>query len=112
MLKALSSAKIAINAHGDFMRYGGNMRLFEAAAVGAFQIVDDRPGVREWFAVGEHLAVYRDHDDLREKVRYFLDNGAERARMAAAARAHVMEHHTYARRLERVEALLGEMKDG
>ena len=46
MLQVLSSAKISINVHGDFMRYGGNMRLFESAAVGAFQIVDDRPGVR------------------------------------------------------------------
>ena len=44
MLEVLSSAKISLNVHGNFMRYGGNMRLFEAAAVGTFQIVDNRAG--------------------------------------------------------------------
>src|SRR5690606_31131455 len=34
MLDVLSSAKISINAHGNFMRYGGNMRLFETASIG------------------------------------------------------------------------------
>ena len=68
MLQVLSSVKISINVHGDFMRYGGNMRLFESAALGAFQIVDDRPGLREWFTIGEHLDVFRDVDELQDKV--------------------------------------------
>ncbi len=109
MLQVLSSVKISINVHGNFMRYGGNMRLFEAAAVGAFQIVDDRPGISEWFSIGEHLVTFRDHDDLREKVRHYLDNDAERQQMAAAARAHVRKQHTYAQRLARLEELLAEL---
>ena len=109
MLRALSSVKISINAHGDFMRYGGNMRLFETAAVGTFQIVDDRPGVGEWFTIGEHLVTFQDHDDLREKARYYLDNDAERQRIAAAAREHVLAHHRYDQRLARVEGLLREL---
>ena len=109
MLRVLSSVKISLNAHGDFMRYGGNMRLFEAAAVGAFQLVDDRPGIKEWFDIGEHVVTYRDHDDLREKARYYLANDAERERIAAAGRAHALARHTYTQRLARVEELLGEM---
>ncbi len=108
MLRVLSSVKISLNPHGDFMRYGGNMRLFETAAIGAFQLVDDRPGVSEWFSVGAHLATYRDLDDLREKVAYYLAHDAERQRMAAAARAHVLARHRYDQRLARVEELLGE----
>lgn len=109
MLSVLSSVKISINAHGDFMRYGGNMRLFETAALGTFQIVDDRPGVGEWFSIGEHLATFRDHDDLRDKARYYLDNDAERQRIAASAREHVLARHRYDQRLARVEGLLGEV---
>ena len=108
MLQVLSSVKISINVHGDFMRYGGNMRLFESAALGAFQLVDDRPGVREWFTVGEHLDVFRDVDELRDKVAHYLAHDDERRQMAAAAREHVLKTHTYAHRLARVEALLGE----
>ena len=109
MMRVLSSVKISLNVHGDFMRYGGNMRLFECAALGAFQIVDDRPGVREWFSVGEHLVTFRDADDLREKLRYYLAHDEERGRIAAAARAHVLAHHRVDQRLAVVEGLLGEV---
>ena len=109
MLQVLSSARISINVHGDFMRYGGNMRLFESAAVGAFQIVDDRPGVAEWFTVGEHLVTFSDTADLQEKVRYYLDHESERQAIAEAARQHVLAHHRVAQRLARVEELLGEL---
>ncbi len=107
MLRVLSSVKISLNAHGDFMRYGGNMRLFETAAIGTFQIADDRPGLREWFDVGEHLATYSDTEDLRAKVQYYLAHDDERRRMAAAARRHVLENHRYDQRLARVEEMLG-----
>lgn len=109
MLRVLSSVKISLNIHGDFMRYGGNMRLFEAAAIGAFQIVDERPGVGEWFSVGEHLATYRDLPDLRAKVAYYLAHEDERRRMAAAARTHALARHRYDQRLAVVEGLLGEL---
>jgi spore maturation protein CgeB len=106
MLRVLSGATICLNPHGDFMRYGGNMRLFEAAAVGAFQIVDDRPGVSAWFTPDEHLVIYENLADLRDKVAYFLAHPAERRQMADAARQHVLKHHTYAVRLAQVAELL------
>ena len=109
MLQVLSSVKICINTHGDTMRYGVNLRLFESAALGAFQIVDDRPGVSQYFTVGEHLVTFSDIKDLQEKVRYYLAHGEERLRIAAAARAHVLAHHRYDQRVERILELLGEI---
>ena len=108
MMRVLSAATISLNVHGDFMRYGGNMRLFEAAAMGAFQLVDDRPGVPTWFTVGEHLQTYRDHDDLQQQVAYYLapEHQAQRQAIAQAARQHALTHHTYAQRLNRLEMLL------
>ncbi len=109
MIQVLSSIKISINIHGDFMRYGGNMRLFESAALGAFQIVDDLPGVHEWFTVGEHLVTYSDLADLQEKARYYLAHEEERRSIAEAARVHVLAHHRCDQRLERVETLLASL---
>src|SRR5690606_13601978 len=71
MLRVLSAAKLTINANGNFMRYGGNMRLFEAAGVGVLQLSDDLPGVRAWFTPGENIVTYSDTDDLRAKVAYY-----------------------------------------
>ena len=108
MLRILSAARLTINTHGDFMRYGGNMRLFEAAGVGVVQIADDLPGNRTWFTPGETILTYRDHDDLRRKVAYYLAHDDERQALAARAREHVYAHHTYDQRVERLEALLSE----
>ncbi|MFZ4815250.1 MAG: CgeB family protein [Phototrophicaceae bacterium] len=95
MLRIMSAAKLTINTHGDFMRYGGNMRLFEAAAVGVCQIADDLPGVRQWFTPEEHLLTYRDMPHLQQQVRRALADDGLRARLATSAQAHVYAHHTY-----------------
>ncbi len=110
MLRVTCGARLTVNTHGDFMRYGGNMRLFEACGVGTFQIADDRPGVAQWFTPGEHLVTYRDHDHLRELVAHYLAHDDERARIAAAGHAHVHAHHTYDQRMARLMALVAEIR--
>jgi spore maturation protein CgeB len=110
MLRVLSGAKITINIHGDFMHYGGNMRTFEAAGVGVFQIADDLPGTRQWFTPGETIVTYTDADDLRAKVAYYLGHNAEREAVARRAREHVYSQHTYAQRMARVETLIAGLK--
>ena len=112
MLRAAGAARIAVNAHGDFSRFGGNMRLFELCGVGAFQLVDDRPGVRRWFAPDEHLVVYRDPAHLRELVAHYLARDEARRRIAAAGGEHVRAHHTYDHRMTRLMALVAELRDG
>src|SRR5690606_16537097 len=77
MQRILSASKISVNTHGDFVFYGGNMRLFEVAGAGVFQLAEDLPGVRKWFpTIGDQpmLLTYKDTEDLRAKVRYFLDH--------------------------------------
>lgn len=112
MLRVLSAAAISVNPHGDFMRHGGNLRLFELCGIGAFQLTDDRPGTRQWFVPGEHLAVYRDPADLRQLVGHYLAHPDERRRIAAAGQAHVHRHHTYDERMARLTALIGEVRAG
>jgi spore maturation protein CgeB len=111
MLRIVSAAKIGINTHGDFVRYGGNIRLFEAAGVGSFQIADNLPGVHEWFTEGETIITYRDMADLREKTAYYLAHDDEREAIARRAQAHVYQHHTYEHRAARVEELFASLND-
>lgn len=106
MLEVLSAAKMTINTHGDFMRYGGNMRLFEAAAVGVFQIADHLPGIQQWFTEGETIVTYKNIDELRSKVRYYLDHDGEREAIVQRGRYHVYAHHTYDQRVQRLEELV------
>ncbi|NDJ75433.1 MAG: glycosyltransferase family 1 protein, partial [Chloroflexi bacterium] len=82
------------------MRYGGNMRLFEAAGCGVFQLTDDLPGTHQWFAPGETIVTYTDRDDLRRQVMYYLAHADERRAIAQAAQDHVYAHHTYDQRMQ------------
>lgn len=110
MLKIISAAKLCLNPHGDFMYYGGNMRLFEVAGAGVCQISDDLPGTRLWFPEIDGtptIITYHDAADLREKATYYLSHDAERAASAEKARAHVYAEHTYDDRAEALERLLG-----
>lgn len=106
MMRVMSAAKVTVNIHGDFMRYGGNMRLFEAAGVGACQVADDLPGVRRWFAPGENILTFTELDDLCGTVERALRDDAERARIAANGRQHVYANHTYAHRAQQFEQLV------
>jgi spore maturation protein CgeB len=112
MLRALCGAAIVVNPHGDFSRYGGNMRLFEACGVGAFQIVDDRPAVHEWFRVGEHLVTYESPAHLRDLVAHYLAHDDERQHVARAGLAHVHARHTYDQRMARLMRLVEAARPG
>jgi spore maturation protein CgeB len=47
--------------------------------------------------------IYEDVQDLREKAAYYLAHPEERLAIAEAAKAHVLAHHTYEQRLDKLE---------
>ncbi|MBW4437115.1 MAG: glycosyltransferase [Pleurocapsa minor GSE-CHR-MK-17-07R] len=115
MERILSAGKICFNTHGDFVLYGGNLRLFEVAGAGVFQVTDNLPGVREWFPEtrdGALIATYRTLGELRDKVRWFLDHADEREAAARRAQAHVYAHHTYDNRVRKFEAIVADWRAG
>ena len=71
---AYGGASVAINIHhvaveGDLPEASCNVRLFELAAMGLPQVVDDRGDLARHFAPGREVAVYRDGRELRAVVR-------------------------------------------
>lgn len=112
MERILSAAKICFNTHGDFVHYGGNLRLFEVAGAGVFQITDDLPGTRQWFPDVEGIptiTVYNSPDDLRREVAHYLTHDDERRAIAANGQRHVYAHHTYDHRAVAFEGLIAEL---
>jgi len=85
-----------INPHGDFV----NPRTFEIAACGGFQLVDYRSELPEFFRIGEEMICFEDLNDLRHKIRYYLDNPEERNEIALRARERVLREHTYEHRMK------------
>lgn len=79
------------------------MRLFEGTACGALVLTDRvANGLDELFDVGREIVVYRDDDDLLEKVAYYLAHEEEREAIARAGQRRTLTEHTYPHRMARL----------
>lgn len=99
---AFRSCKIVLNTTHPAEVHGTNVRTFEAAAAGAFQLVNFRPALRELFEPNIELVDFKGIDDLVEKVAHYLNHPEERHRIGAAARKRALQNHTYQHRLEQL----------
>jgi spore maturation protein CgeB len=97
--KAFQYAKAVVNNLHAAEIWGINVRAFEIAAVGAFQLISWRPALNQLFEDGEELVSFDGIGDLREKLEYYLPRAADRARIAARGRERALRDHTYAQRL-------------
>ncbi len=84
-----------VNPSGDFL----NPRVYEILGCGGFQLVDRRRYLKGIFEDGKDLVVFDSVEDLRKKIRYYLDNEAERSTIAKHGYNTVRKHHTYERRV-------------
>ena len=103
------ASKVVLNIHHPQMIHGCNMRTFEAAACGAFQLVDARASIAELFDPPHDIATYGTSEELIELIGHYLANPKERSSIAERSRQTVLRLHTYQHRLadllERVTGL-------
>lgn len=102
-----STAKIVLCMHfrdprGVVPCYQASPRVYEAMACGAFLMVDDQKDVASLFRDGEHMVSFRNTDELRKKVIYYLDHRDERNRIAENGRKEVYGKHTYVHRIRKI----------
>lgn len=93
-------AKVNFNTTSKQMKGAVNQRVFDAPATGAFVLTDQRDQMENLFEPHTEIAFYNDPGDIPHMVRHFLDNPAERQRIADAARTRILAEHTYEHRLE------------
>jgi spore maturation protein CgeB len=102
-VKALCAAKIGLNFHVDHrageLDRGLNLRAFELAACGVFQLLQRVPGVGEFFEEGKEIVCFDTKEEMLDKIRYYLAHESERRQIAEAARKRVLREHTWAHRV-------------
>jgi len=107
MYRILSASKITLNLHIDVAgSYANNMRLYEATGVGTCLVTDAKVNLHDLFEVGKEVVAYSSPEDCIEKIRYLLDNEAQRAAIARAGQARTLREHTYDRRMEELVEIL------
>lgn len=83
---------------------GLTMRPFDVATAGSMLIAqDDRQELFDFFNDGEELISFHDENDIREKVKYYLDRDDERLRIAQAGFERTKRENTY---LDRIRTVL------
>jgi hypothetical protein len=107
MYRVLARSRIALNRHGDVAEgYANNMRLFEATGVGTLLITDAKRNLADLFKADDEVVTYSSEGELVEKIRHYLENEAERARIARAGQDRTLRDHTYEHRMRELAAIL------
>jgi len=98
--KAFRGARIVVNNLHYGETWGVNVRCFEAAGAGAFQMVDWKPGLSQLFEDGKELISFRSVDELKQRIDFWLPRHAERRVIADAGMRRAHAEHTYRLRLK------------
>jgi len=97
-----NASRIALNFHHPQSYFGTNMRTFEIACSGTFQLVDEKQELSKLFRLGEELICYHSMEELRTLIRYYLDHPEERSVYAGKALKRAQGEHTYVHRFRRL----------
>ena len=106
-VKAYGGASVSVNIHhalveNDPREASCNQRVFELAAMGAAQVVDDRGDLPRYFEANHEVMVFRDAAELKASVRALIETPAEAERLGQAARARLLRDHTYMHRMRQM----------
>ena len=104
--KVYAAADIGVNliqVYGN----GHNMRTFEAPACGGFVMSNRTEELVRMFREGEEIVCFSTPEELREKVAYYLERPAERARIARNSWERI-QGDTYLERARRILAVFEE----
>ncbi len=98
-------SKININCTLHSITSGIPLRVFDIMGVGGFVLSNYQPEIEELFTIGKDIEVYRNFDELEDKVRFYLTHDDQRAAIALRGYQNVSEKYNYEVALEKIIAL-------
>ncbi len=79
---------------------GVNLRIFETLAARGFLLTEYCSELNELFEIGQHIETYRDSEELRDKVNYYLKNDTQREKIALQGHQYFLEKYTWQQRIK------------
>ncbi len=100
-LAVYSGSTLSLNHHHPMNDIVGvNTRAFELAASGACQVADLKEELPSLFTPGEEVVTYRDLDELRRQLDYYLAHPDEARAIGENGHRRAIKEHTLRRRIE------------
>jgi len=81
-------------------------RNFEVPGCRGFLLSGPAQNLEEYFEVGKEVVVYKNPDDLVEKIRYYLEHEDEREAIARAGYKRVLRDHTCEKRFKQIFSII------
>lgn len=82
-------------------------RPFEITGSGGFCITGAADDTESYFAPGKEIAIYKDTEDLIEKIRYYLEHDDERKEITKKGYERALREHGYKARMKDIFEQLG-----
>lgn len=106
-IRSINQSKIAIISTNVFN--SPNMKFTEFTSCGTFVLADKPADFDELgFKDGEHMVLYKDLEDLQDKIRYYLKHEKERGEIAERGMNFVRENHNNSVRVEQFTKIMEE----
>ena len=101
-LKIYASSKMTLVVHRQkegVLCYQASPRVYEALACKKMLLSDAQPDVTALFNDGQDLAIFKTPGHLRELIQFYINNPAQRERIAKSGQEKVLNNHTYDQRI-------------
>lgn len=83
---------------------------FEVPGCGSFLLTEHADNLENYYKIGEEVVCFSGMKDLEEKIKYYLNNGEERERIASAGYERTLREHTFEKRLNKIFETIGLVK--
>jgi spore maturation protein CgeB len=101
--KVYAASRIVIDIHGQWnlapVVYNVTPRVFEVPACGGFLVTTPSVQLERLYEIGREMVVFRDTQDLKKKISYYLEHPDERNEIAGRAAVKARSRDTYAQRI-------------
>jgi len=108
LVKVYNASKIVLNIHSP--QTVPIMRDFEVTGCGAFLMTDHARSLETMFSPGEEIICYKNIEELKDMVRFYLSHPGEREEIARKGNLRAKRNHTYARRMEELISFIEKEK--
>lgn len=100
--KAYYLSRINLNLTLHSIRSGVPLRVFDILGVGGFLLSNYQPELEELFVIGRELEVFRDPEEMEDKIAFYLAHEEARQRIALRGYERVRDHYTYEIQLAKI----------
>lgn len=100
--EVLLGSKIVFNNFHYAEIESANVKFFEIAGVGGFQICDFKPVLKEYSKIDIEKFTFKTIDEAYELINYYLDKPQLRYELSNEQRIYFLENHTYEHRIKQL----------